>query len=80
MDEFDQFQNLFFGQSCALRAPLQRVGFHKLFKLLEMLRVLLDEPVVQIIFLDQKMGDGVQEKKIASPLKPVPVIGVHGRL
>ena len=80
VDEFDQFQDLFFGQPCASRAPLQRIRFRKLFKLLKMFRMLLNEPVVQIIFLYQKMGDGVQEKKITSPSEPIPVIGVHGRL
>ena len=80
MDQIDKLQNLFFRQTCMSDAPLECEGFDKFRKFFEMIRMFLDELVVDPVILDENIRNCINEIQIASRRNSVPVIRVLCRL
>ena len=55
VDQIDKLHNLFFRQTCMSDAPLECEGFDKFRKFFEMIRMFLDELVIDPVILDENI-------------------------
>ena len=55
MDQIDKLQNLFLRQTRMSDAPLEREGFDKFRKFFEVIRMFLDELVIDPVILDENI-------------------------
>ena len=80
VDQIDKLQNLFLRQTRMSDAPLEREGFDKFRKFFEVIRMFLDELVIDPVILDENIRNCINEIQIASRRNSVPVIRVLCRL
>ena len=80
MNQVDQLKDLFFRQTRMSDSPLKREGLDKFRKFFEMIRMLLDELVIDPVVLDENIRNCINEIQIASRRNAVPVIRVLCRL
>ena len=80
MDQVDQLHDLLSRKACRGHASLNRECLDEFSELIEFIRVLLDELVIDPVFLDQYVGNRVHEMQVTSRSDAIPVIRVLGSL
>ena len=80
MDQVDQLHDLLSRKTCRGHASLNRECLDEFSELIEFIRVLLDELVIDPVFLDQYVGNRVHEMQVTSRSDAIPVIRVLGSL
>ena len=73
MDQLHKLQDLPLGKARLLRSPAQSIVFYKCLEFPELFRVRFYVFLINIIFLDQKIGNGIIQVQIALVLQAVPV-------